>query len=67
MAPDEPSDSRLDVAQDRIDLYLELSDRPRPLTADEAEMMVELVDDWRALEHKKHVALEAERARRGGR
>lgn len=64
MALEEPSDWRLDVPQDRIDLYLELSQRPRPLTEEEARMMVELVDAWRGLEHRKHIALEAERGRR---
>ena len=49
---------RLDVPPDRIDLYLELSDRPRPLTAEEGTMLVELVDAWRMLEQRKHLALE---------
>jgi len=64
---EEPSDWRLDVRQDRIDLYLELIECPRPLTEEEARMMVELVDAWRALEHRKQIALEAERGRRDGR
>jgi hypothetical protein len=54
---DDPQNWRLDVPQDRIDLYLELANDPRPLTADEARMMVELVDAWRALEQRKHIAL----------
>jgi hypothetical protein len=57
-----PQNWRLDVPQDRIDLYLELLERPRPLTEFEAQMMVELVDAWRALEHEKHIALMAARA-----
>jgi len=40
-----------------MDLYLELTKRPRALTAEEARMMVELVDAWRELEHRKHIAL----------
>jgi hypothetical protein len=51
---------------DRIDLYRELADRPRALTADEATMMVELVDAWRALEHRKHIALEHAREEHAG-
>lgn len=66
MAAEDPRNWRLDIEQDRIDLYLELRERPRPLAEDEARMMVELVDAWRALEHRKHIALEAERARRSG-
>jgi hypothetical protein len=46
-----------DVPQDRVDLYLELCDVPRSLSSDEATMLVELVDAWRALEHAKHIAL----------
>jgi hypothetical protein len=67
MASEEPGDWRVEVSQDRIDLYLELAERPRPLTEEEARMMVELVDAWRAVEHRKHIALEAERGRRDGR
>jgi len=48
---------RLEVPQDRIDLYLELSNEPRSLTSDEAAMLIELVDAWRSLEHAKHIAL----------
>jgi hypothetical protein len=54
---DDPQDWRLDVPQDRIDLYLELKERPRSLAAAEARMLVELVDAWRAHEHRKHIAL----------
>jgi hypothetical protein len=64
MPPEEPCDWRLDVPRDRIDLYLELVAHPRPLTEREAQMMVELVNAWRALEHRKHIALEAARAER---
>jgi hypothetical protein len=48
---------RIDVPQDRIDLYLELSNEPLILTSDEAAKLIELVDAWRAFEHAKHVAL----------
>jgi hypothetical protein len=54
---DDPQDWRIDVPQNRIDLYLELKKQPRPLAAAEARMLVELVDAWRAHEHRKHVAL----------
>ena len=57
VARDDPRDWRLDTSQDRIDLYLELSEQPRALTAEEAGMLVDLVDAWRALEHRKHIAL----------
>ena len=57
MQSDNPQNWRLDVPQNRIDLYLELSDSPRPLSTEEAQMMVELVDAWRAGEHEKHIAL----------
>jgi len=55
--PDDPRNWRLEVPQDRIDLYRELSEQPRSLSADEAAMMVELVDAWRTHEHRKHIAL----------
>jgi hypothetical protein len=57
MASDDPRSWRLDVPQNRIDLYMELANAPRGLTSQEAQMMVELVDAWRALEQKKHIAL----------
>jgi hypothetical protein len=63
---DEPANWRLGVPQDRIDLYLELADVPRALTAAEASMMVELIDAWRALEHRKHLALERAQETRAG-
>ena len=62
MRDEDPRQWRLDIPQDRIDLYLELVERPRTLTEGEAQMMVELVDAWRAMEHEKHVALMAARA-----
>jgi hypothetical protein len=65
MLPEDPGDWRLEVPQDRVDLYLELVAHPRPLTEKEAQMMVELVDAWRALEQRKHIALDAARAERG--
>jgi hypothetical protein len=54
---DSPADWRLDVPPDRIELYLQVSAEPRPLTAAEATMLVELVDAWRRLEQRKHIAL----------
>jgi hypothetical protein len=40
--------------------------QPRALTADEAKLMVELVDAWRALEHRKHIALKQAREEHAG-
>jgi hypothetical protein len=54
---DDPRDWRLDISERHLDLYSELSEHPRPLSQDEARMMVELVDAWRAHEHRKHIAL----------
>jgi hypothetical protein len=54
---DNPQKWRFDIPPDRVDLYLELKENPRALTAEEAEMMVELVDAWRGHEHRKHIAL----------
>jgi hypothetical protein len=59
---DDPRNWRLDISQAHIELYLELLSEPRSLTADEARMMVELVDAWRAHEQRKHIALTAVRA-----
>jgi hypothetical protein len=62
---DDPASGRLDIPQDRIDLYVELLERPRALSQEEAQMMVELVGAWRGLEHRKHIALTAARAQLG--
>jgi hypothetical protein len=53
----DPASWRIDASQDCIDLYLELANEPRALSAREASMMVELVDAWRSHEHTKHIAL----------
>ena len=53
----DPRTWTLDVDPACIDLYLDLSDEPRPLTAAEAQMMVDLVDSWRMHEQRKHMAL----------
>jgi hypothetical protein len=42
-----------------MDLYRELSAETRSLSKAEAQMMLELVDAWRTLEHRKHLALES--------
>lgn len=55
----DPRTWRLDILPDRIDLYLNLKDEPRPLTSHEASMLVELIDAWRSHEHRKHLALMA--------
>ncbi len=59
MAQHDPQSWHVEVPRDHIDLYEELRETPRGLDPKEAEMMVELVDAWRALEHRKHIALEA--------
>jgi hypothetical protein len=56
-ADGDPSTWRLKVRGDRVEPYLQLRDHPRPLSVDEAAMMVELVDAWRELEQAKHLAL----------
>lgn len=48
----DPKNWRLDISQACIDLYLELSQQPRPLSHTETAMMLDLVDAWRALEHR---------------
>jgi hypothetical protein len=53
----DPRKWKLDVDPAAIDLYVSLLDAPRALTTDEAAMMVDLVDAWRAGEHEKHIAL----------
>jgi hypothetical protein len=55
----DPQNWRIDVPQAHIDLYLELLTEPRALRADEARMMVELVNGWRSLEQRKHIALKS--------
>ena len=54
---DDPQNWRIRASQQHIELYLELVDQVRPLSTAEARMMVELVDAWRELEHRKHIAL----------
>jgi hypothetical protein len=56
---DEPQNWRIDVPQGHVDLYLELINEPRALSANEARIMIELVDAWRDLEHRKHIALKS--------
>jgi hypothetical protein len=41
---EDPQNWRLEITQDRIDLYSELSVKPRALSPEEASMLVELVD-----------------------
>ena len=55
----DPRKWKLDIDETAIDLYVGLLDAPRALTADEAAMMVDLVNAWRAGEHEKHIALMA--------
>jgi hypothetical protein len=58
----DPQNWRIDVPQGHIELYLELLNEPRALSADEARTMVELVDAWRSLEQRKHIALKSAEA-----
>lgn len=53
----DPRNWRLEVGEAHLDLYSELLEHPRALTTVETQMMVELVDAWRAVEQRKHVAL----------
>jgi hypothetical protein len=55
----DPRKWKLEVDQAAIDLYVTLLDAPRALSTDEAAMMVDLVNAWRAGEHEKHIALMA--------
>ncbi len=57
----DPQNWRLNISEGHIELYKELAERLRPLSAEEARMMVELVYAWRGLEHRKHIALRAAR------
>jgi hypothetical protein len=60
----DPQNWRINVSQQHIELYLDLVDKAPPLIAAEARMMVELVDAWRELEHRKHIALKHAMERR---
>jgi len=53
-----PANWRLRVSDKHIGLYMELMDQPRAISATETRMLLELVDAWRDLEHRKHLALE---------
>src|SRR5258708_9382592 len=55
---DDPANWKLAIGSEQIDLYSEVSRTPRPLSADEARMLVELVDAWRGLEHRNYIALD---------
>ncbi len=62
-SPAQPADSpdprnwRLNISDKHLELYAGLSRKPRELTAREAKLLLELVDAWRDLEHRKHMAL----------
>jgi hypothetical protein len=62
MVSNDPQNWRLDVRQESIDLYVELISEPRGLSAAEVRLVVELVDAWRDLERRKHMALQAARS-----
>lgn len=55
-SPD-PRNWRLNISDRHLELYAELSRKPRELTAREAKLLLELVDAWRDLEHRKHMTL----------
>ena len=52
-----PANWRLDISDKHIELYMELLRKPRPISADETRKLIELIDAWRDLEHRKHLAL----------
>ena len=54
---DSPSNWRLRIGDKHIELYTELMHKPRAISASETRMLVELVDAWRELEHRRHLAL----------
>jgi hypothetical protein len=53
----DPRNWQLSISDDHVALYSALKDEPRGLSLREAQMLVELVDAWRAHEHRKHIAL----------
>ena len=55
----------IQAPREQIDLYRELVEQPRVLTAPESAALVELIDSWRAHEHRKHVALKQALQQRG--
>jgi hypothetical protein len=54
--PRDPHSWPIDVSRKHIELYLELLNDRRELTVDEARTMVELVNAWRDLEHRRHLS-----------
>lgn len=55
----DPQNWRIDLPQSHIELYLELLNEPRVLSADEARMMDEVANARRSLEQRKHIALKS--------
>ena len=57
MSEDDPRNWRLEVSDEPIALYEQLVDRPRALSEAECRQLIDLIDAWRAHEHRKHIAL----------
>ena len=55
--PEAPAGWKIGASEEQVDLYRELAEQPRSLSAAEAQSMVLLVDAWRAHEHRKHLTL----------
>lgn len=57
MKDGDPRNWRLEITDEPIALYEELLDQPRSLSEAECRQLIELIDAWRAHEHRKHIAL----------
>ena len=57
MTGDDPRSWRLEIADEPVALYERLVDQPRALSETECRQLVDLIDAWRAHEHRKHIAL----------
>ncbi len=57
MNEDNPRNWVLEITDEPIALYEQLVDQPRPLTEAECRRLIDLIDAWRAHEHRKHIAL----------
>ncbi len=55
---DSPATWRLSISDKHIELYTDLVRKPRAISSNETRMLLELVDAWRDLEHRKHIALQ---------
>jgi hypothetical protein len=57
LSEDDPRNWVLEIPDEPIALYEQLLDQPRPLTEAECRQVIDLIDAWRAHEHRKHIAL----------